>query len=137
MSKIKVHEFNQLMQTELPWAAENDISLIQIKNGVAEMRLPYHSRSLRPGGTIAGPQMMMLADACMYAVLLSEIGEVKLAVTTSLNINFLRRPREVDLVAEGQVIKLGRRLAVMQVSIFSETDLVAHVTGTYSIPPKS
>lgn len=79
--------------------------------------------------------MMMLADACMYAVVLSMIGKVELAVTTSFNINFLRKPSESDLVAKGEIIKLGKRLAVMQVSIFSQTDIVAHATGTYSIPP--
>lgn len=79
--------------------------------------------------------MMMLADACMYAVVLSMIGKVKLAVTTSFNINFLRKPSESDLRAEGEIIKLGKRLAVLEVSIFNQVDIVAHATGTYSIPP--
>ena len=92
-------------------------------------------RVLRPGGTIAGPFMMMLADVCMFAVVLSMLGEIKLAVTTSFNINFLRKPAETDLIARGAIIKLGKRLAVVEVSIFSEEDMVAHATGTYSIPP--
>ena len=79
--------------------------------------------------------MMMLADACMYAVVLSLIGKVELAVTTSFNINFLRKPSESNLIAEGGIIKLGKRLAVMEVSIFSQEEIVAHATGTYSIPP--
>jgi uncharacterized protein (TIGR00369 family) len=101
------------------------------------MRLPYHQDSVRPGGTISGPHMMLLADACMYAVVLSLLGPVKLAVTTNLNINFLRKPRESDLIAEGRIIKLGKRLAVLDVAIHSEAEekLVAHATGTYSIPP--
>ena len=135
MSKITSDTFNRLIQAELPWAAENGIALESIGPGEAEVHLPFQPRSLRPGGTIAGPHMMMLADACMYAVVLSLIGEVKLAVTTNLNINFLRKPADSDLVAKGKMIKLGRRLAVMEVSIFSDTDIVAHATGTYSIPP--
>jgi len=79
--------------------------------------------------------MMMLADTCRYAVVLSMIGKVELPVTTSFNINFLRKPSESDLSAEGKIIKLGKRLAVLEVSIFSEEDIVAHATGTYSIPP--
>jgi uncharacterized protein (TIGR00369 family) len=71
----------------------------------------------------------------MYAVVLSEIGEVKLAVTTSLNINFVRKPANSDLVGVGSVIKMGKRLAVVEVSIYSNDDIVAHATGTYSIPP--
>ena len=99
------------------------------------MVLPYDDKLLRPGGTIAGPFMMQLADVCMYAVVLSLIGEVKLAVTTHLNINFLRKPADSDLVGIGEIIKMGKRLAVIEVSIYSDDKLVAHATGTYSIPP--
>lgn len=106
-----------------------------IESGKAVMILPYHQRSVRPGESISGPHMIMLADACMYDVVLSMIGKVELAVTTSFNINFLRNPSESDLIAEGEIIKLGKRLAVMEVSIFSQQDIVAHATGTYSIPP--
>jgi uncharacterized protein (TIGR00369 family) len=137
MSKVTIEKFNAIIQTELPSAAETGIYLHAIEEGKAELVLPYNEISLRPGGTIAGPFMMMLADICMFAVVLSLLGEIKLAVTTSLNINFLRKPSECDLVARGNIIKLGKRLAVVEVSIYSDEDLVAHATGTYSIPPQS
>jgi uncharacterized protein (TIGR00369 family) len=130
MSKVTPEKFNQIIGAELPSAAETGIYLHSIDAGSAELVL------LRPGGTIAGPFMMMLADVCMFAVVLSLLGEIKLAVTTSLNINFLRKPAECDLVARGNIIKLGKRLAVVEVSIYSEEDIVAHATGTYSIPPR-
>ena len=135
MSKIDSAEFNEIIQTELPWAAESGMFLRDIQQGRAEIILPYQENSLRPGGTITGPHMMMLADICMYAVVLSLVGEVKLAVTTNFNINFLRRPRACDLVASGSIIKLGKRLAIIEVSIYNDEEIVAHATGTYSIPP--
>ena len=135
MSKIDPAEFNEIIQTELPWAAESGIYLSKIEQGFAEIVLPFHESSLRPGGTIAGPHMMMLADVCMYAVVLSLVGELKLAVTTNFNINFLRKPRACDLIASGRIIKHGKRLAVIEVSVYSDDDIVAHATGTYSIPP--
>jgi uncharacterized protein (TIGR00369 family) len=135
MSEISLDHFNQLIDAELPWAADVGIRLDSIERGKATMLLPYQQRSIRPGGSISGPYMMMLSDACMYAVVLSLIDEAKLAVTTSFNINFLRKPSESDLIAEGEIIKLGKRLAVMEVSIFTGNDIVAHATGTYSIPP--
>jgi len=138
MSKITVDAFNQLLTQELPWAAETKMHLESITDGEAVMKLPYDDRSTRPGGSISGPHMMMLADACMYAVVLSIIGKVKLAVTTNFNINFLRKPTESDLIAEGKIIKIGKRLAIMEVRVLtSENTLVAHATGTYSIPSKS
>jgi len=136
MSKVSIEKFNEIIKVELPSAADTGIYLRDIESGRAELVLPYSDNSLRPGGTIAGPFMMMLADVCMFAVVLSMLGEIKLAVTTSLNINFLRKPAECDLVAKGSITKLGKRLAVVEVSIFSEADIVAHATGTYSIPPQ-
>jgi uncharacterized protein (TIGR00369 family) len=102
------------------------------------MRLSYHDSQLRPGGTISGPAMMALADLALYVAVLASIGPVGLAVTTNLSINFLRKPDKRDLLAECRLLKLGRRLAVGEVALRSvgQDDLVAHVTGTYSIPPR-
>jgi len=136
MRKITKAQFNQIIEHELPWATDAGMQLQNIEAGKAVMNLPYRQRSVRPGGSISGPHMMMLADATMYAVVLSMAGKVKLAVTTNFNINFLRKPSETDLTAEGKIIKLGKRLAVLEVSIFSKDDIVAHATGTYSIPPE-
>jgi acyl-coenzyme A thioesterase PaaI-like protein len=93
---------------------------------------------LRPGGTISGPVMMAVADFTMYVAVLSAVGWVPLAVTTNLNINFLKKPGARDLLAEAKLIKLGKRLAVGEVALRSDGDdeLVAHVTSTYSIPPQ-
>lgn len=135
MSKVSVEVFNSIIASELPSTADSGVYLRNIEPGKAEMVLPYSDHSIRPGGTIAGPYMMMLADVCMYAVVLSLLGEIKLAVTTNLNINFLRKPANSDLVGFGSIIKMGKRLAVIEVSIYSNDDVVAHATGTYSIPP--
>lgn len=137
MAKITVDEFNQILREEIPWAAEMGMHADAIGDGTARLRLPYRPNMLRPGGTIAGPMMMALADACMYAVALSKIGKVKLAVTTNFSIHFLFRPSPADLLAEGNLLKLGRRLVVLEVTVHSEghSEPVAHATGTYSIPP--
>jgi uncharacterized protein (TIGR00369 family) len=104
----------------------------------ARMRMTYHDRHIRPGGTISGPAMMALADLALYVAILAHIGPVALAVTTSLNFNFLRKPEQRDLIADCRLLKLGRRLAVGDVSIYSEgsPEVVCHATGTYSIPDR-
>lgn len=104
----------------------------------SRVRLIFHDRHLRPGGTISGPSMFALADFSLYVAILAQIGPVGLAVTTNLNINFLRMPPPRDLIGEARLIKLGQRLAVGEVSISGEgeQELVAHATGTYSIPPR-
>ena len=102
----------------------------------ARVRLNFHTAHLRPGGTISGPSLFALADLALYVAILAQIGRVPLAVTTNLNINFLRRPAPVDVLGETKLIKLGKRLAVGEVAMRSvgETELVAHATATYSIP---
>ena len=104
----------------------------------ARMRCDYHERLIRPGGTISGPTMMALADLAIYVAILAQIGPVGLAVTTNLAFNFLRKPGQVALIADCRLLKLGRRLAVGEVSIMSEgsNDVVCHATGTYSIPDR-
>jgi len=109
----------------------------EIEDKYLRIRLLYHERHLRPGGTISGPALMTLADMAMYFAVLSMIGPVALAVTTSLNINFLRRPAPSDVIADCRLLKLGARLAVGDVQMFSggEAEPVAQATVTYSIPP--
>src|SRR3954467_13921212 len=83
----------------------------------ARVRLVYDERHLRPGGTLSGPSMFGLCDVSLYIAILAQIGPVALAVTTNLNINFLRRPQARDLLGECQLIKLGKRLAARSGSI--------------------
>jgi uncharacterized protein (TIGR00369 family) len=101
------------------------------------MRRQVNDMHSRPGGTVAGPVMMSLADVAAWMAILSRIGPVVLAVTTSLHIDFLRKPALVDLVATGDLVKLGSRLAVVDVTIRSQglTAPVAISQVTYSIPP--
>jgi len=131
--------FRDILDERLPFAEMMGIAVDYFAEDHVRLRALYDERFLRPGGTIAGPVMMGLADAALYAVVLSRIGPVELAVTTSLTINFLRKPGTADVVADARLLKLGKRLAVGEVTLFSEesgdADPVAHVTGTYSIPP--
>ena len=108
-------------------------------HGGCRVRRKFSEKSLRPGGTISGPTMMGLTDFAMYVAILASIGPVPLAVTTNLNINFLRKPAQRDLIADTRLIKLGKRLAVGEVEICcdGEDEMVAHATATYSIPPPS
>lgn len=141
--KITVAEFNQLCQERLPFSTAMGLKLEKIDEAGVQMRAMYSKDFLRPGGTISGPVLMALGDAAMYALVLSRIGPVELAVTTNLSINFLRKPNPGDVIANARMLKLGKRLAVGEVSLYSEhsnsdvnlTEPVAHVTATYSIPP--
>jgi uncharacterized protein (TIGR00369 family) len=112
----------------------------EVGNRSATVRQKIGATELRPGGTVAGPVLMGLADAALYVALLGEIGIVPLAVTTNLNINFLRKPAaDKDIIAVCKLIKVGKLLAIGEVSLYSDgqDEPVAHAVGTYAIPPKS
>jgi len=103
------------------------------------LRLRVNDGHLRPGGTVSGPTMFALADVAVYLAILSRIGPVALAVTTSSSMDFLRKPPPGrDLTGEARLLKLGRVLAVGDVLIRSGGDgaVVARASMTYSIPPK-
>jgi uncharacterized protein (TIGR00369 family) len=135
---LTVAELESFLRAEFPQVF-NDESGVVIEDawhGGARVRQAWREAHVRPGGTVSGPTLMALADFAMYVAVLAAIGPVGLAVTTSLNINFLRKPGRGDLIAEAKLMKLGKRLAVGEVALMSagSDDLVAHVTATYSIP---
>jgi uncharacterized protein (TIGR00369 family) len=136
--RITIAEFDEINRRTIPLTEQYGFVTEHIGYGEARVRLPYDENHLRAGGTISGPAMMALADFTFYAVVLGMIGKVELAATTNLNINFLQRPEPADLLAHGTIIKLGKRLAVCEATILPDgaDDPVAHVTGTYSIPPE-
>ena len=110
--------------------------VVEVEAERALLMLPYASRQLRPGGVISGPTMMSLADTAAYAMILARIGEVALSVTTSLNIHFLRGCKPGDLYAEATLLKLGRRIATVDVLMWTEgrERAAAKATVAYAIP---
>ena len=136
--KLTRKELVDLLRAEFPEAshAMGDYEIEEVWQGGCRLRQRFSDRAVRPGGTLSGATMMALGDFAMYVAVLASIGWVPLAVTTNLNINFLKKPAARDLVAEARLIKLGKRLAVGEIGIRSDgdDDLVAHITATYSIP---
>ena len=135
---MSIADLEAFMAREFPQAARVDSTIERLVPGEIRVRLPFHDDHLRPGGTISGPSLMGLSDRATYLLVLSMIGPVALAVTTSLNINFLSKPAARDLLADARLLKLGKRLAVAEVTMRSDGDdtVVAHATVTYSIPPR-
>jgi uncharacterized protein (TIGR00369 family) len=137
-ARMTAAELDAFLRSELPLAFDYDDLRIEHADGkTCLIRQSFRESMLRPGGTVSGATLMALADCAMYVVLLSAIGPVGLAVTTNLSINFLRKGAAgQDVLAAAKILKLGKRLAVGEVTLTSGTspDPIAHVTATYSIP---
>lgn len=136
MSKPTLAQLQDFLRSEFP---QNSVTLESISESVTWVRQSVDNSHLRPGGTVSGPVLMAVADVAMYLGLLAQIGIVPLAVTTNLSINFLRKPAaDRDILGECRLLKVGKTLAVGEVSLYSEgsADPVAHVVCTYAIPPR-
>ena len=139
-SHLSVSEVSALVEQHFPQVHEGTgrISIERLDVAQTVVRMAYDERAIRPGGTISGPAMFKVADFGVYVAILGRLGADGLqAVTTNLTINFLSRPQPAALIAKIQLMKLGRRLAVAEVKLYSEgrDEVVAHATATYAIPP--
>ena len=107
-----------------------------LEPGLVHLCLPFRKWMLRPGGVISGPALFTAADLAMYALVLSHAGPRMMAVTANLNLNFLNKGDAADVHAEASFLKLGRKLAVMDVKLRcgDSSVLVAQASGSYSLP---
>ncbi len=130
-------EITTFLAAEFP---QNTCTVEAVGDGSATVRKAIGVADLRPGGTVSGPVLMAVADVALYVAILGSIGIVPLTVTTQLSINFMRKPAsDRDIVGVCKLLKLGKTLAVGEVSLYSEglPDVVAHAVGTYAIPRRA
>lgn len=134
---MSCEDLSAFLLAEFPQVAL-DFRIERVTDAGLVLRLRVDDRHLRPGGTVSGPAIFALADVAIYLAILSRIGPVKLAVTTSASLDFMRKPAAgCDLLAEVRLLKLGRSLAVADALIVPEgaIDPVARASMTYAIPP--
>jgi uncharacterized protein (TIGR00369 family) len=131
---------NELMQAAYPQlnAGARDYEAVEVFPGGCVVRLNATEKHLRPGNTVSGPSLFTLADIGGYVCVLSHAGPDALSVTTNLNINFMRKAEAGPVEGRCRILKLGRSLMVFDCEMVAGPDrhMVAHATGTYSIPPR-
>ncbi len=133
-ASITAPALQQVIRTGVPLMGAWGVEVLRAEAGTALLRLPYSAQLLRPGGVISGPALMGLADAALWACLLSLSEGQDESVTSNLNINFLRRVPPRAVLADARLIKRGRTLSYGEVNLIAEADdaVLAHVTCTYA-----
>ena len=133
--QLSAEEIAEFLNEVFPGAMEN-FKIEEVVPMRARIRMPFSTRQLRPGGTISGPSLMALADSGLWVALLAMIGRVPLSVTSHLDIDFLRKPAPADVIAHTTLHKLGKRLAVGDVLMYSDGESMpcARASVTYAIP---
>ena len=135
--KLDADAVNALLQRAFPGAQPDAFPhVVEVTPGRVQVIAPYRDGLLRPGGVISGPTLMSLADTAAYALVLAHVGDQLMAVTSQLNISFLRGAAPGDLHAEAELLRLGRRLAVCDVRLWTEgrDRLAAQANVTYALP---
>jgi uncharacterized protein (TIGR00369 family) len=134
--KLTADQLNDFLGRAFPGANRGPGLVAEVEPGRVRCIMPFSPLSLRPGGVISGPTMMSMADTAAYALVLAHIGEVPMAVTTSLTIHFLRPCKAGDLVADATLLRLGRRIATCDIRLWTEAPdkIAAQATVAYAIP---
>ncbi|WP_293902082.1 PaaI family thioesterase [Phenylobacterium sp.] len=135
--KLDAAGVNALLRKAFPGANQaQTLEIVQVGPGRLHMVAPYRDGILRPGGVISGPTLMSVADSAAYALVLAHIGDQLMAVTSQLNISFLRGAQPGDIHAEAELLRLGRRLAICDIRLWTEGPdrLAAQASVTYAIP---
>lgn len=134
--KLTADQLNDFLGRAFPGANRGPGLVAEVEPGRVRCIMPFSPLSLRPGGVISGPTMMSMADTAAYALILAHIGEVEMAVTTSLTIHFLRPCKQGDLVADATLLRLGRRIATCDIRLWTEAPdkIAAQAMVAYAIP---
>jgi uncharacterized protein (TIGR00369 family) len=137
---MNAEDVNSYLREVFPQACSGEVPdyrALSISPGRCTVRLEARYQHLRPGDTVSGPSLFALADIGGYVCALSHIGRRALTVTTNLNINFMRKAGAGTVDGHCRILKLGRRLMVFEAELIAgeREEIVAHATGTYSIPP--
>lgn len=137
---MNAEDVNSYLREVFPQACSGEVPdyrALSISPGRCTVRLEAGYQHLRPGDTVSGPSLFALADIGGYVCALSHIGRRALTVTTNLNINFMRKAGAGTVDGHCRILKLGRRLMVFEAELIAgeREEIVAHATGTYSIPP--
>lgn len=130
-------DFDAIMREKVPFVGDMGVVTESLSEDTAILRLPFKERYLRPGNVVTGPAIFALADIALYAVAWLVVPKADLAVTTEATVHFLSGAKPGDLMAEAKILKAGRRLLIAECHIRACVDgaLVAHVIGTYAMPP--
>ena len=135
--KLDGDALNAFLGRAFPYSPREGIATVdRVVPGEVWTSLMPGATHLRPGGIVSGPTLMSLTDTAAYAVVLAHIGEVAMAVTSSLNYQFLRPCPNETVRAHASLIKLGRRQAFIDVRLYvdSLTTPVGQAIVTYAIP---
>lgn len=136
MEQMDAASIERVINRGVPLSEDLGIKVESVSEEEACVRLPYATRLLRPGGSVSGPALMAVIDTAMYALLLKTQGHQEMALTSDIQLRFLRRAPAKDVIGRARFLKRGSRLLSFEVQLYGkgESEPCVHATGTYVLP---
>lgn len=118
-----------------PWVLDLGLTVEEVGNGTATLRLPWSDRLAREGGGLSGQAMMAAADTATVIAVCGARGGFVPMTTVQLNTTFQRPVKDADVLVHVEITKLGRTLAFAEVTLTAEggSAPVARASTVYAI----
>lgn len=133
---ITPEEINQAVAAAFPGSSGS--SCVEVSPTSALVRIDLAGTNLRPGGFVPGPMQFAIADAALWYLTFGAIGRVELmALTSDLDITFLRPAHGSELWARADLLSAGSRKIVGAVTVWCDDrqeQPSAAAKGTYVLP---
>jgi acyl-CoA thioesterase len=104
----------------------------RMQDGVCELGLEVSEQHLSMAARVHGGVLFSLLDSALGRAILSQLPEGRGCATVEIKINYFRPVQSGRILARGEVVNLGRRVAYAEGQITNdEGKLVARATGTF------
>lgn len=131
-------DLRELMLEHIPFNRVLGIEIVALDPGRVVFSVPFKPSlvgdPVRPA--LHGGVISALADTCGGCAVWSAIGDDDRVSTIDLRVDYLRPARLEDLHAVGEVLRVGNRVGVANISLFHPStpgELVAEAKGVYSV----
>jgi uncharacterized protein (TIGR00369 family) len=131
---VDVDEVNAFLEKDFQGGTGNRCA--ELGPGWAVAIVRPDTANLRPGGIISGPTVFGACDAALYYACFTVIGLEPMTLTSEMSIRFLRPAFGDELRAKAEIVSIGRRSLVGNVTAWTEAfdRPVAVCQGTYVRP---
>jgi uncharacterized protein (TIGR00369 family) len=118
-----------------PWVLDLGLTVEELGDRHATLRLPWSDRLAREGGGLSGQALMAAADTTTVLAISAARGGFGPMTTVQQSTSFQRPIVGTDVLVTARLTKLGRTLAFADITMTADGEAApaAHATTVYAI----
>ncbi len=135
MSDKKYSTFKKVCEELIPFNRFLGIKLGKVQTGRVRLLLPFRKEFIGDTGrpAIHGGVLSTLMDAAGGAAAWTRLNHGDRLSTVDLLVDYLLPASAGDLRADAEVIRIGNRVAVVQISVRQKRKLIANGRAVYNV----